>query len=213
MEGLDTLLLRSILHSVQEELAAEKMQYIEQKLQQEYGLGFVEMFNRFDKVRNTMYEFESDLKNIEDKVLRDFLSVDKDSNSSDLWLVIRNKHLAELVLKTFADEDKKLILDRTREKSETVPNLLTQCNLPNTSGYRKVKQLIDDGFIIPVGLAESFEGKRAILYESAIQKIQISINKERVITSILISKEDLVSSRVINTILDINHNNVKSLAN
>lgn len=213
MEGLDTLLLRSILHSVQEELAAEKMQHIEQKLQQEYGLGFVEMFNRFDKVRNTMYEFESDLKNIEDKVLRDFLSVDKDSNSSDLWLVIRNKHLAELVLKTFADEDKKLILDRTREKSETIPNLLTQCNLPNTSGYRKVKQLIDDGFIIPVGLAESFEGKRAILYESAIQKIQISINKERVITSILISKEDLVSSRVINTILDINHNNVKSLAN
>lgn len=213
MEGLDTLLLRSILHSVQEELTEERMRHIEKKLQQEYGLEFVEMFDKFDKVRNTLYQFENDLKSIEDNILRNFLSVSKDPDSSDIWLVIRNKHLAELVLKTFADEDKKIILDKTREKTETVPNLLTQCHLPNTSGYRKMKQLIDDGFIVPAGLAESFEGKRAILYKSVIQKIQIAINKERVVTSILIPKEELASSHIINTILDITNNNVKNLAN
>lgn len=213
MEGLDTLLLRSILHSVQEELEQEQIQHIEEKLQQEYGLSFNELFNRFDKVKNSLYPFQNDLKNIEDKVLRNFLSVDKDSESSDMWIVIRNKHLAELILKTFADEDKKMILDKTREKAETVPNLLSSCQLPNTSGYRKTKQLIDDGFIIPIGLAESFEGKRAILYKSLIQKIQITINRDQVITAILIPKDDLASSHIINTILDINHNGIKSLAN
>lgn len=213
MQGLDTLLLRAVLHSIQEELDEDQIRHIEEKLQQEYGLAFHELFNKFDKVRNTLYQFENDLKNIEDKILRNFLSVGKDPDSSDVWLIIRNKHLAELILKTFADEDKKMILDLTREKTETVPNLLSRCHLPNTSGYRKTKQLIDDGFIIPVGLAESFEGKRAILYKSVIQKIQITINRDQVITSILIPKEEMISSHIINTILDINQNNVKSLSN
>ena len=134
MQGLDTLLLRAVLHSVQEELDGDQLHYIEEKLQQEYGMSFHELFNKFDKVRSTLYQFENDLKNIEDKILRNFLSVDKEPDSSDVWLIIRNKHLAELILKTFADEDKKMILDLTREKTESVPNLLSRCHLPNTSG-------------------------------------------------------------------------------
>ena len=115
----------------------------------------------------------------------------------------------EMILKTYADGDKKMILDFTRDKSETVPRILSLCNLPNTSGYRKMNQLIDEGFVVPVGLAESFEGKRAILYKSLIQKIQITINKDNVLTAILVPKEILRSSQVINTVLLINQNHTK----
>lgn len=137
------------------------------------------------------------------------MTVEK-STGADTWITIRDKHLAEMILKTYADADKKLILDLTRERAETIPKILSMCNLPNTSGYRKMNQLIEEGFVIPAGLAESFEGKRAILYKSIIQKIQININKDRVVTSILIPKESLRFSQVINMALLINQDNMKT---
>jgi len=205
MEGLDTLLLKAITKSIQDEMDSEKINSIDARLRQEYGLTFQEVFSKFDNVRNALQKFETEFKDVEDKILRNFLTIDRTINS-DTWLIVKDRHLAEMILKTFADSDKKLILDATRDRPETIPKTLSSCNLPNTSGYRKMNQLIDDGFVVPTGLTESFEGKRAILYKSVIQKIQININKDRVVTSISIPKESLRTSQVINTILNINQN-------
>jgi hypothetical protein len=212
MEGLDTLLLRSIFQSIQDEIDSEKIKNITIKLKQEYGLTFQEVFNKVDDVQTILQKFESDLKDIEDKILRNFLTIEKSTNV-ETWITVRDKHLAETILKTYADADKKMILDFTRDHSETIPKILNVCNLPNTSGYRKMNQLIEEGFIVPTGLAESFEGKRAILYKSVIQKIQININKDRVVTSISIPKESTRSSQVINMILMINQDSKNVLTN
>lgn len=208
MQGLDILFTKAIIQSIQDKLDVEKIQNINKKLEVDHGLRFEELFNKYDDMRSSLHQFETDLKNIEDMVLRNFLTIEK-TTINDIWVLVRDKHLAELILKTYADGDKKLILDFTRDKSETVPRILSLCNLPNTSGYRKMNQLIDEGFVVPVGLAESFEGKRAILYKSLIQKIQITINKDNVLTAILVPKETLRSSQVINTILFINQNHTK----
>jgi len=211
MDGLDELLLKAITKSIQEEMDSEKIDSIDARLRQEYGLTFQEVFSKFDNVRNALQKFETEFKDVEDKILRNFLTIDK-SITSDTWLIIKDRHLAEMILKTFADSDKKLILDCIRDRSETIPKTLSSCNLPNTSGYRKMNQLIEDGFVVPAGLTESFEGKRAILYKAIIQKIQININKDRVSTLISIPKESLRTSQVINTILNINQN-VKNVLN
>jgi hypothetical protein len=212
MEGLDTLLLKAIFQSVQDELDSERIKNINIRLKQEYGLTFQEAFNKLDKMHGMLQKFEDDLKEIEDKILRNFLTIEK-STTTDARIIIRDKHLAEMILKTYADADKKAILDLTRDNVETIPKILSLCNLPNTSGYRKMNQLIEEGFVIPTGLTESLEGKRAILYKSVIQKIQIDINKDMVITSISVPKEVLHSSQVINMVMRINQDNVKSLAN
>lgn len=212
VEGLDTLLLRAIFQSIQDGIDSEKIRNINLRLKQEHGLSFQDVFNRFDEMHAVLQKFESDLKDIEDKILRNFLTVEKSTNT-ETWITIRDKHLAEMILKTYADADKKMILDFTRDHSETIPKILNLCNLPNTSGYRKMNQLIEDGFIVPTGLAESFEGKRAILYKSVIQKIQININKDRVVTSISIPKESIRSSQVINMVLRINQDEVQNMVN
>ena len=212
MEGLDTLLLRAIFQSIQDGIDSEKIRNINLRLKQEHGLTFQDLFNRFDEMHAVLQKFESNLKDIEDKILRNFLTVEKSTNT-ETWITIRDKHLAEMILKTYADADKKMILDFTRDHSETIPKILNLCNLPNTSGYRKMNQLIEDGFIVPTGLAESFEGKRAILYKSVIQKIQININKDRVVTSISIPKESIRSSQVINMVLRINQDEVQNMVN
>lgn len=212
MEGLDTLLLKAIFQSIQEGIDSEKIKNINLRLSQEYGVTFQELFNKFDKMQGALRKFEVDLKDIEDQILRNFLTVEK-TTPTETWITVRDKHLAEMILKTYADSEKKMILDHTRDKPETIPKVLSLCNLPNTSGYRKMNQLIEDGFVTPTGLAESFEGKRALLYSSVIQKIQISINKDRIVTTIAVPKELLRSSQVINMILLITQDNIKRLAN
>jgi hypothetical protein len=203
MNELDDFLFKSILQAIKNQLNIEKIKSIEQKMQQEHGLKFSDLLNRFDEVKNSLFEFESELKKIEDEVLRDFLTVETADATAEKWLVIKNKYLTEIILKTFADEDKKAILDLTRENAETIPKILVLCNLPNTSGYRKTNQLIEDGFVTPIGLAETFEGKRAILYRSIIQKIQIIINRNSVITKILIPREIVDSSHIVRMITEV----------
>ncbi|MGQ0771204.1 MAG: hypothetical protein ACT4NT_00310 [Nitrososphaerota archaeon] len=202
MNGLDMLLYRAILQSIQNGLNAEKLEQIDKRLQQEHGVKFSELGNKPNKIKNQLFEFEDELKKIENKVLRNFLLIE--SQSSETWLVIMNKHLTELILKTFADEDKKMILDFTRIRSETIPKILSLCNIPNTSGYRKMRQLIDDGFVIPNGMAETFEGRRTLLYKSIIQKIQITIDKGDIFARILVPKEGINSSEIIKAIADTN---------
>jgi hypothetical protein len=211
MNELDGFLFKSILQSIKNELNNEKLARIEQRLQQEHGIKFSDFFSRFEKIRESLLGFEEDLRQIEDKVLRNFLTVE--TNHAERWLVIINKYLTELVLKTFADEDKKLILDLTRDNAETIPSILVRCNLPNTSGYRKMNQLIDDGFVVPVGLAESFEGKRAILYKSIIRKLQLIINKNEIVARILVPKDLLVSSQIVKTITEVIQAKPNSFAN
>jgi hypothetical protein len=201
VNSLDILLNKAILQSIQNAIDKEKLRRIELQLH-EQGFEISEMLSRFGQLRRKLFEFGQDFKKIEDRILRDFLTTEE--HSSEIWLVITNKVLTELILKTFADEDKKLILDFTRNNSETIPKILSLCNLPNTSGYRKVKQLIDDGFVIPTGMAETFEGRRTLLYRSIIQKVQIYINKNDVITKILVPKEILNSSLIVKTISDVN---------
>lgn len=201
VNSLDILLNKAILQSIQNAIDKEKFRRIELQLH-EHGFEISEILNKFEQLRRKLFEFEQDFKKIEDVILRDFLTTEE--HSSETWLVINNKVLTELILKTFADEDKKLILDFTRNNSETIPRILSLCNLPNTSGYRKVKQLIDDGFVIPTGMAETFEGRRALLYRSIIQKVQVYINKNDVVAKILVPKEILNSSLIVKTISDVN---------
>lgn len=203
MNELDGFLFKSILQAIKNQINTEKIRSIEQKLHQKHGLKFSDLLNKFDEVKTSLFEFEFELKKIEDEILRDFLTVETDDTTSEKWLVIKNKYLTEIILKTFADEDKKAILDLTRDNAETIPKILVLCNLPNTSGYRKTNQLIEDGFVTPIGLAETFEGKRAILYRSIIQKIQIIINRNAIITKILIPKEIVNSSQIVRTITEV----------
>lgn len=211
MNELDGFLLKAILQAIKSELNTERIKSLEQTLQQEHGLGFSDLLGKFDELKNSLFEFENELKKIEDRVLRNFLLVEP--KDAERWLVIKNRHLTEAILKTFADEDKKSILDLTRERAESIPKILARCNLPNTSGYRKMNQLIEDAFVMPTGMTETFEGKRAILYKSIIQKIQIIINKNDIIAKLLVPHEMVISSQIVKTLTRVDQGKVDTLVN
>jgi hypothetical protein len=198
VNGIDNLLHRAILQSIQNELDSKELQRIKQNLDGQ-GIEFSEMVSRFIDRKKPISGFEEELKKIEDSILKEFLIVD----GSKTWVMIKNRYLTELLLKTFADNDKKLILDFLRSRPETIPRTLASCSLPNTSGYRKIRQLIDDGFVIPTGLVETFEGRRTMLYKAAIQMIQITIDKNEIYAKISVPKEIIASSSIIRTLSEV----------
>ncbi|HEY8110660.1 MAG TPA: hypothetical protein VIG05_07325 [Candidatus Nitrosotenuis sp.] len=212
MRGLDEIIVNAIMHTVKKEISSKDIEDIEQQLQN-YGMHMTEIFSKFPEMKKSLLRFTDDLKIIEDEILKDFLTVEQDLKTSEIWLVIKNQYMTELILKTFADQDKKAIMDLIRDEAETIPKILERCKIPNTSGYRKMNQLIDEKMVTATGLAETFEGKRAILYKSVIQRIQISINGNEVVSKISVDHETLDSSDIIRTIVEISQGKTKQMAN
>lgn len=210
MQGLDEIIVNAIMHNIKKEIDSKDLEGIEQQLQNS-GMQMADMFYKFPEMKKSLFRFTDDLKIIEDEILKDFLTVEHNPQTSEIWLVIKNHYLTEIILKTFADEDKKAIMDLIRDEPETIPKILERCKIPNTSGYRKMNQLIDDKMIVTIGLAETFEGKRAITYKSIIQKIQILINGNEIIAKIFVNQKTLDSSEIIRAIIEINQ--AKTLAN
>jgi len=200
MSVIDRLFLNSVSESIKREIDREAMSAIEKKMGIDLGLKIEDLVSKFDEIKKSLFEYRHVLDDIEDGILRNFLTAE--IQGPQTWLLIKNRHLTETILKTFADEEKKMILDTMRDKAVTTPNILTACKIPNTSAYRKVNQLIDQGFIVPVGLAESFEGKRAILYKSVIDRIQVNIDRNSIVAKMLIPQEMFRASSLVQTMLE-----------
>jgi len=206
------MLVYAIMQTVKKEIRSKDFEGIEHQLQG-HGMQVTDMFYRFPEMKRSLFHFTNELKTIEDKILRNFLTIEQGAKTSEIWLSIKNQHLTELILKSFADEEKKAIIDLIRDTPETIPKILERCKIPNTSGYRKINQLIDEKIVVVTGLAETFEGKRAILYKSIIQKLQILINRNEIVVKILVDQKTLDSSEIIRTITEINQVKAKTAAN
>ena len=212
MRELDQIIVNAIMHTVKKEISSKDLEDMEQQLQN-CGMQMTEIFYKLPEMKKSLSRFTDDLKIIEDEILKDFLIVEQDPKTSEIWLVIKNQYLTELILKTCADQEKKAIMDLIRDESETIPKILERCKIPNTSGYRKMNQLIDEKMVTATGMAETFEGKRAILYRSIIQRIQILINGNEIVSKISMDHETLNSSEIIRTIIEINQGKTRPLAN
>lgn len=212
MRGLDEILVNAVMQTVKKEINSKDFEDIEQQLQTQ-GMQVTDMLYRFPEMKKSLFHFTNELKIIEDKILKNFLTIEQDPETSEIWLVIKNQHLTELILKSFVDEDKKAIMDLIRDMPETIPKILERCKIPNTSGYRKMNQLIDEKMVVTTGLAETFEGKRTILYKSIIQKLQIFINANEIVVKILVDQETLDSSEIVRTITEINQNKARTVTN
>lgn len=99
--------------------------------------------------------------------------------SSQKWIVIKDKSLILLILQSYADPDKKMILDAT-EHPKTILDIIDECKLPQTSTYRKINSLIRNGLLIPDGQISMKHGKNVITYAALFQNVEINIIKNDV---------------------------------
>jgi hypothetical protein len=92
-------------------------------------------------------------------------------------VIIKDKSIISLILHSYADEDKKKILNTTVNKPRIILDIIYACKLPQTSSYRKINSLIQNGMLIPHGEIPRKYGKIVTKYVSLFENIEINIVK------------------------------------
>ena len=90
-------------------------------------------------------------------------------------VTIKDKSVISLILHSYADEDKKKILNTTTNKPRIILDIISTCKLPQTSSYRKINSLIKDGLLIPNGEIPRKYGKIVTKYISLFENLEINI--------------------------------------
>ena len=92
-------------------------------------------------------------------------------------VTIKAKPIISLILHSYADDDKKKILNITANKPRIILDIINACKLPQTSSYRKINSLIKNGLLIPDGQITRKFGKKVTKYVALFENLEINIIK------------------------------------
>lgn len=111
-------------------------------------------------------------------LLNELEKTKKNFDFNDGFITIESPSHMELILESYADADKRRILEVIADKAKSVMEILNTCGLPQTSAYRKVTMLIDKGMIIPDGCAIK-HGRKITKYKSIFQNVEINMVRHK----------------------------------
>lgn len=198
--GIDNLLVPSLRKQIEENLGAEKLEKIEQRLIERHGMNMVQAVKDFYKLDSVLREFfGASADEIEKKSLRNVIELEKTEKKGE-WITIQDQELTKIFLQTFGDEDKKAILGTVLDKSLIVADILKESKIPQTSGYRKINSMISDGILISNGFELSNDNKKIKKYETVFENIQMDIQENGMIVKIQLKKDLLTNSAILQII-------------
>ena len=196
MTGLDRLLSKSLDATIRENLGGRTVQKIENRLFEKYGITLTDSIEQFQKLDAVLREFfGAAADGLEQKFLKSVCTIN--TSNGENWLVIDNSVLTRVILGSFGDDDKKRILSALNGNSLIISQIIELCSIAQTSGYRKINSLIDDGLLVPSGYITASDGKKVSKYRSIFDNISIDIVKNKITVSLRLAKEDYRESTVL----------------
>jgi hypothetical protein len=197
MSGLDILISKSLKDIVKNNLGDATFARIEKRLFERHGIGFSQAVEDFAKLDSVLREFfGAGAEGIERQIIHKIIILDETKYHEKKWITLEDSRLIELMLKSLGDEDKKNIINAVISQPLIISEILEISKIPQTSGYRKVNSLIDDGILIPQGYTTSHDGKRVTKYKAIFENISISIEKNKVIIKVQPTVESIKESQV-----------------
>ena len=185
--SLDRLLARSLDSTIRENLGDRTVQKIEGRLFERYGISLTQSIEQFQILDAVLREFfGAGAIGLEQRFLRAVCDVQ--ATNGDTWVRIENPELTKMILESFGDDDKKKILGSLNDEPMLISQIIETCNIPQTSGYRKINALIDGGLLVPVGHTITPDGKKVTKYKSIFDNIKIDIVKNKVTVAIQLKK-------------------------
>ncbi len=199
--SLDNLLAPSLRKSIEQNLGKSTLNKIEQRLMERHGMGVAQAIKDFYKFDSVLREFfGSGADGLEAKFLQNIIDLKQQKKESDNWITVQDQDLAKTFLESFADEDKKAIIGTVLDNSLIIADILEQCKVPQTSGYRKINQLIDNGLLISNGFELSSDGKKIKKYETVFDNVKMDIIKNVIIVKIQLKKNSFSQSSILQVI-------------
>jgi hypothetical protein len=197
MVGVDTLIVKSLHSVIQDNLSEKTLKKLDDRLVEKYGVTIGQAFEDFPKLDDVLREFFGEgAVGVERKIFESICTVSKAKNTDEEWMTIRDSNIAKTVLEAFGDEDKKKILNVLNEP-HIVSEVLEMCNLPQTSGYRKINNMIADGLLTVEGHSLTVDGKQINKYVSIFENIKIDIEKNIVTVRVKLKTNSIKNSLMI----------------
>lgn len=197
MSGLDTLIAKSLEITLKEKLGGQTFQKIQTRILEKHGMEFKEAIEDFPKLDSILREFfGSGAEAIEKQIIDKIVIPEKSKHQERKWITIEDSTLVKLILESIGDEDKKNILNAVIDEPRIISDILEVSNIPQTSGYRKVNGLIQNGMLIPQGFLTTRDGKKVTKYKSVFENISIEIVKNKVFIRVLPSEESIAKSAI-----------------
>ena len=198
MVGVDNLIAKSLCSVIQVNLSEQTIKKLDNRLVEKYGITLSQAVEDFEKLDDVLREFFGEgAIGIERKIFESICTVSKVNNKDEEWMTIRDSNIAKTVLEAFGDEDKKKIMSVLMNEPHIVSEVLSLCNLPQTSGYRKINSMISDGLLTVEGYITTIDGKRVNKYISIFENIKIDIVKNNVTVKVKLKNDSVKNSLLI----------------
>lgn len=190
MSALDYLLAKSLSLMIIDKLGKKSFQKIEKRLKERYDISVIQAIGDFQKMDATLREFFGPAADdMEKDFLNNFISFENNTKQEKSWIVIEDQNLANLILESFGNSEKKLILDSSLKQPNVILDILDSCNMPKSSGYRIIKDLIKDGLLTKKGYATTQDGKRVNKYTSIFKNIKIEIQEGKTLIKVQLDRD------------------------
>ncbi|MBS3922342.1 MAG: hypothetical protein KGZ37_04245 [Nitrosarchaeum sp.] len=188
MPGLDHIISKSLNNIIKENLGVKTVQKIENRLFEKFGVSLNQSLEEFEKLDYVLKELFGDIgaKGLEQRFCNAIFDI-KSNKTSENGIIICDPDVNSNIIQTFGDLEKKRIIESVMDSPKIIYEIIKDCGLPQTSGYRKVNALIDDGFLIPTEF-EIKENKRIYQYSSIIKNLKIDINSNKIKVRVLLNK-------------------------
>ena len=168
---------------------------VQDKLLEKYGVTIVEAVEDFGKLDFVLRElFGGKGREIELSIVEKIITLEDRLENEKAWITIEDAFLTTIVLEAVGDHDKKNILNTVLDDSKIISDILTLNRIPQTSGYRKVNSLIQNGMLMPQGFVSLYDGKKVAKYKSVFENIVIMMEKNKVIVRALPASEAVEKS-------------------
>ena len=184
MSGFDHIIAKSLSGVIEKNLGIKTVQKIERRLFEKYGISWNQSLEEFEKLDFVLKELFGDAgaKGLEQRFCESIFD-SKSKRTSDIWITISDPGINSDIIQAFGDAEKKKIIESTIETPKIIYEIIKECNLPQTSGYRKINALIDDGFLIPTEF-EVKENKKIFKYICIFKNLKIEINSNKIKVSV-----------------------------
>ena len=198
MIGVDSLIAKSLCNVIQDNLSEQTIKKLDDRLVEKYGITLRQAAEDFTKIDEVLREFFGEgAVGLERKIFERICTVTKAKNTDEEWMTIRDPSISKIVLEAFGDEDKKKIISVLMNEPHIVSEVLEICNLPQTSGYRKMNKMISDGLLTVEGYITTIDGKKVNKYVSIFENIKIDIIKNSVTVKVKLKTDSVKNSLMI----------------
>lgn len=199
MGGIDRLISDALSKEIKKKLNLDMLKKIERELFLDHGMSIKLSIEHFQKFTNVLKKnSQIDIIKFEKDCINKILKIKKRDDKYNVTII--NSAMTDLILDLFSESETRKIISSLLENEYTIPQILKESKVPKTSGYRKIENLILNGFIIESGKVLS-KSKKISKLQCVFQEIKLDIKKEKIIVIGTVSKKMFEKSTSMKSII------------